>query len=210
MPKIKAILLDMDGVLIDAREWHYEALNRALRLFGREISRHEHLVSYDGLPTSKKLELLSLQDGFPTGLHDFVNRLKQDFTIEMAIRFCRPTFAHQYALARLKQDGYKLAVCSNSIRTTIDTMLSKAGLIEYLEFFLSNQDIKRPKPDPEVYLTAIERLQLNPEDCLIVEDNEHGIRAAKGSGAHIMQVALPSDLTYFRIKQEIKSVEAIC
>lgn len=53
MPKIKAILFDMDGVLVDAKDWHYEALNQALSLFGMEISRYDHLVTYDGLPTKK-------------------------------------------------------------------------------------------------------------------------------------------------------------
>ena len=62
--EIKAIVFDMDGVLIEAKDWHYEALNRALRLFGYEISRYDHLVTYDGLPTSKKLEMLSLEKGY--------------------------------------------------------------------------------------------------------------------------------------------------
>ena len=55
MTKIKAIVFDMDGVLIDAKEWHYEALNRALGLFGYGISRYDHLSRYDGLPTRRKL-----------------------------------------------------------------------------------------------------------------------------------------------------------
>ena len=77
---IKAVIFDMDGVLIDAKEWHYESLNSALSLFGYEISRHDHLVTYDGLPTKKKLEMLSLENGLPTSLHAFVNQLKQQKT----------------------------------------------------------------------------------------------------------------------------------
>ena len=56
--KIKAVIFDMDGVLIDAKDWHYEALNKALRLFGLEITRSEHETTYDGLPTKDKLEIL--------------------------------------------------------------------------------------------------------------------------------------------------------
>ena len=55
MSRISAILFDLDGVLIDATEWHYEALNRGLRLFGFDITRYEHLADYNGLPTRKKL-----------------------------------------------------------------------------------------------------------------------------------------------------------
>ena len=68
---IKAVIFDMDGVLIDAREWHYEALNRALRLFGMEISRTDHLTTFDGLPTRRKLEMLSSTNGLPVELHGF-------------------------------------------------------------------------------------------------------------------------------------------
>ena len=59
MKKIKAVLFDMDGVLIDAKDWHYEALNKALGLFGMEINRYDHLNTFDGLPTKVKLQMLS-------------------------------------------------------------------------------------------------------------------------------------------------------
>src|SRR5476649_554944 len=105
--KIKAIIFDMDGVLIDAKEWHYEALNKALGLFGMEISRYDHLVTYDGLPTRQKLEMLSLEKGLPRALHTFLNQLKQEFTFELIQTKCKPVFRHQYALARLKNEGLR-------------------------------------------------------------------------------------------------------
>ena len=71
--KIQAIIFDMDGVLIDARDWHYEALNRALKIFGFEISRQDHLEHFDGLPTKAKLNLLSQDRGLPLRLHSFIN-----------------------------------------------------------------------------------------------------------------------------------------
>jgi len=169
---IKAIIFDMDGVLIEAKDWHYEALNKALSLFGYEISRYDHLVTYDGLPTSKKLEMLSMERGLPRKLHKFINELKQQYTVDKIFTDCFPMFHHEYALAKLKSEGYKLAVGSNSIRNTIDLMMQKSNLKEYLDFFLSNQDVKKGKPDPEIYNKAIERLGLSPKECMIVEDNE--------------------------------------
>lgn len=77
---IKAIIFDMDGVLIDAKDWHYEALNRALRLFGCEISRYDHLATFDGLPTKEKLNLLSKERHLPEKLHSFINEMKQRYT----------------------------------------------------------------------------------------------------------------------------------
>ena len=91
---IKAVIFDMDGVLIEAKDWHYEALNRALALFGFEISRYDHLTTYDGLPTSKKLEMLSLEGGLPRELHAFINEMKQAYTMEIVHAKCNPPFFH--------------------------------------------------------------------------------------------------------------------
>lgn len=209
MTKIKCIIFDMDGVLIDARDWHYEALNKALAIFGFEISRHDHLVTYDGLPTKKKLEILSSHTQLPEQLHGFINDLKQVFTMDITMTKCAPTFCHEYAISKLKIDGYRMAVCSNSIRDTITSMLSKAALIDYFEFYLSNQDVSKSKPDPEIYLKAIERFGALPEECLVLEDNANGIRAAKDAGAHVMQIDQVTDVNYANIVQYIQKIEAI-
>jgi len=205
--KIKAVIFDMDGVLIDARDWHYESLNKALALFGYEISRYEHLTSFNGLPTKRKLQMLTLEKGFPAGLHEFVDDLKQQYTIEMVYSKCKPTFQHQYALSRLKKEGYKIAVCSNSIRKTVEIMMGKANLDGYLEFFLSNQDVVKSKPDPEIYNLCISRLGLLPNECLIVEDNENGVKAAIASGAHLLKVDNTEDVSYNNIINRVKEIE---
>jgi beta-phosphoglucomutase len=206
---IKAVIFDMDGVLIDAKDWHYEALNRALQLFGMEISRYDHLVTYDGLPTRKKLEMLSRERGLPAGLHDFINKMKQIYTIELVHARCKPMFLHEFALSKLQNEGYRLAVCSNSVRDSIDLMMNKSKLMPYLEFFLSNQDVVHGKPNPEIYLKAMDRLGLAPEECLIVEDNENGIKAALASGAHLLRVDSVSEVNYQNIKKRIAEIENV-
>jgi beta-phosphoglucomutase-like phosphatase (HAD superfamily) len=205
--KIKAVIFDMDGVLIDAKEWHYISLNKALEKFGLQINRYDHLVTFDGLPTKKKLDMLSIQYNFPKGLHAFVNELKQLYTIEMVYTMCKPKFLQQYALSKLKIDGYKIAVCSNSIRNTIEIMMQKSALIDYLDFFLSNEDVKNSKPDPEIYNLAINKLNLNPNECLIIEDNEHGYKAAINSGANVLKVNNTDDVNYENIYNKIKEIE---
>ncbi len=206
---IKAILFDMDGVLIDARDWHYEALNRALGHFGYTISRESHLSTFDGLPTRQKLTMLSSSVGLPIGLHDFVNTLKQAYTIEISYQRCKPMFNHQYALSRLKNDGYKLAVCSNSVRATIETMMKLSSLSAYLELIVSNQDVQNGKPDPEMYLQAMDKLHVKPYECLILEDNANGIHAATASRAHLLKIGVPDDVSYQTIKSCISDINAI-
>lgn len=205
--KIKAVLFDMDGVLIDAREWHYEALNRALAVFGLNISRYDHLVTFDGLPTSKKLHMMSVERGLPQRLHELIGQVKQQHTEALIYANCRPQFAQQFALSRLQASGYRLAVCSNSIRSTVEMMLSRADLLRYLEFFLSNQDVEKPKPAPDIYRTAIERLGLQPSECLVVEDNHNGVAAARAAGAHVLQVTGVEEVHFQNILGAIARAE---
>lgn len=204
---IKSVIFDMDGVLIDAKEWHYEALNRALSLFGFEISRYDHLTAYDGLPTKKKLEMLTLEKSLPRELHPFINRMKQSYTMELVHSKCKPRFAQEYALSTLKSRGYKLAVASNSIRDTVQVMMEKSRLDIYLDAMLSTADVSHPKPNPEIYLKAIEKVNLAPTECLVVEDNSNGIKAAIDSGAHVLVVKRVEDVNLENISTRIQEID---
>lgn len=209
MTEIRAVIFDMDGVLIDAKEWHYEALNAALKHFGFEISRHDHLVTYDGLPTRDKLKMLTQERGLPRELHSFLNRLKQKYTVEFVNDRLAPNFIHEFALSKLKERGLRLAVASNSIRKTVDLMMEKAALAPYLEFSLSNEDVNKGKPNPEIYLKAIAKLGLQPTECVVVEDNPHGLEAAHASGAHVLQVSDVSKTNLENISEFIQRVSLL-
>lgn len=208
--KIKAIIFDMDGVLIDAKEWHFIALNRALQLFGLEISRDAHLREYDGLTTRTKLEMISRTKSLPHALHSFINTMKQIYTIEAIDLHCKPNEIRTNALKSLKNDGYHLALCSNSISQTIESMIKKSNLSAFLDFYLSNESVKNPKPSPEIYQKAITQLNLTPREVLIVEDNINGIRAAKASGAFVMEIGDIAEVNYENIKCVIAKCENLC
>lgn len=151
--------------------------------------------------------MLSAERGLPTPLHDFINDMKQLFTMELVYAECKPRFHHEYALSRLKQEGYRLAVASNSIRNTVQVMMEKSSLMGYLDFFLSNQDVAVGKPDPEIYAKAIQKLGLTPGECLIVEDNENGKKAARDSGAWLMEVNDVDEVNYPNIMLSIRRIE---
>lgn len=204
---IKAVLFDMDGVLIDAKEWHYEALNKALGLFGIEISKYDHLNTFDGLPTKVKLQMLSKQYYLPEELHSFINQVKQQYTRDLVYQKCHPMFHHEYALSKLHKQGFKIAVCSNSIRSTIELMMGRSGLKPYIDIIVSNEDVTKAKPDPEMYTTAINRFQLKPKECIVVEDNPNGILAGKKSGASVLEVATVYDVNYENIVRKIEECE---
>jgi len=209
---ISAIIFDLDGVLIDATEWHFEALNRSLALFGFQISRYEHLAAYNGLPTRTKLDMLTVEKGLPKALHELLNRLKQIYTREEILRHCWPSFDKEYMLSRLKREGFRLAVCTNAIRDSAELMLRRAGLMDYFEFVISNEDVARPKPDPEIYLMAMARMELSADRVVIVEDAPHGIESARRSGASVCAVAGFSEVDYWRLQRfvELQTKERTC
>lgn len=200
---IKAVVFDMDGVLVDATEWHYLAFNAALRDYGYNISVDEHKNIFDGLPTRKKLEILSEKYNLPQKLHADINRLKQEYTINYIEQMCKPVEIHQTALQTLKEQGYRVGLASNSIKSTVDLILEKANISHHFDVILSSSDVINPKPHPEIYQKAISLLNEAPHTTLVVEDNKHGIEAAQAAGANVLVVKTVKDVNLSNIQSHI-------
>mgnify|MGYP003704979765 CR=1 FL=1 len=146
----KLVIFDLDGVILDSRELHYESLNVALRRAGESyvITREEHLSVYDGLNTTKKLKMLSEKKGLPAQFHNQIWEDKQKATLSI-IKCLPPDLNLINIFQSLKRDNFKIAVASNSIRETVKLSLMSIGVLEYVDFYISNQDVKRTKPYPE-------------------------------------------------------------
>ena len=194
---MKFIIFDLDGVLVEAKNIHFEALNEAL---GEKyaIDWSEHLSMYDGLKTNQKLEMLTKEKGLPVELYKDVWDKKQKLTLQK-LKDLKESSQLIDCMDRLSTEGYKLGVCSNSIRRTVLTVLSKLGIIEYFDLILSNEDVKKSKPHPEIYWNAMSILGFLPEETLIVEDSPFGLLAASRSKAFIMRVGSPKEVTYDNI-----------
>lgn len=185
---IKAIIFDLDGVLVDATEWHYEALNKALGVFGFNINHDDHIRIYNGLSTSEKLKLISSNYNFPAGLHEIIKRLKRKYTDEIVSLKCRPDHAKQLLLSQLKTQGYKIACCSNAQKYSVLNMLKNAQIDGFFDLILGNDDGYKNKPNPDIYLGAFEKLGISSQEAIIIEDAPHGIEAGKASGAQVIAV----------------------
>jgi HAD superfamily hydrolase (TIGR01509 family) len=195
---IKLVIFDLDGVLVEAKEIHYEALNKALGEYA--ISWDEHLSIYDGLKTNQKLDMLHERKGLPKEQFKEIWNNKQKYTLE-ALRDLKPNHQLQMCMDMLIAEGYKLAVCSNSIRKTILTVLSKFDIIDRFDLILSNEDIINSKPHPEMYWKAMSKMGVLPEETLIVEDSPYGLLAAARSKAYVMRVGSPKEITYININK---------
>jgi beta-phosphoglucomutase-like phosphatase (HAD superfamily)/dTDP-glucose pyrophosphorylase len=188
--KNKLVAFDLDGVLIDSREIHYIALNQALSEFNKnwKIDWEEHLAKYDGLPTTKKLELLSKTKGVPETVYNDIWKAKQKYTIE-AYKALKLDYRLITCFHHLKCNlGFKIAVVSNSIRETMETAIKSIGIQPYVDIIISNQDVKNSKPHPEPYWQAMIASGSEPSTTLIVEDSHIGRQSAISSGAHLLPV----------------------
>lgn len=205
---IKLIIFDLDGVLVDAKKIHYETLNEAISLFDPrcKINEAEHLSIYDGLKTNQKLNLLSQNKKLDINLHDKIWNKKQELTID-AISKLKENINLIELFKLLRSKGYKLACCSNSIRRSVLVMLSKTGLIEYLDLILSNEDVKNAKPHPEIYWRAMSIMEVLPEQTLIIEDSPTGLLSASRSRANVLRVSNPEDLTKDKIFDKLNNIK---
>lgn len=178
--KISCVLFDLDGVLVDACEWHFESLNKALKEIAKiEISRHDHETRFNGLPTSVKLKMLKIEENkIPE-----IWKLKQNYTktvIEENAVICPEKIQ---LLEFLKIQNIKTGCVTNSIRETAELMLRSSGQISYFDKIVTNEDVVRNKPFPDCYNFAIESLCANHRETLCIEDSDKGIEAAKNSFA---------------------------
>jgi beta-phosphoglucomutase-like phosphatase (HAD superfamily)/dTDP-glucose pyrophosphorylase len=206
----KLVIFDLDGTLINSRDLHYEALNDALAQVGSQytISKEEHLSTFDGLNTTKKLKMLSERKGLPTDMHDFVWREKQNSTFKL-IRQLNKDYIFIGMFMKIKERGFKIAVASNSIRETIKLALLSTGLLEYVDYVVSNEDVKRTKPFPEMYWQCMTALDVLPKNTIIVEDSHIGRQGALDSGGHLLAVEDEVDArnSWERILKIMNSIE---
>lgn len=200
----KLVIFDLDGVLIDSRELHYDALNAALKKAGDQyvINHEEHLSKYDGLNTTRKLKMLTEEKGLPVSLYDQIWSDKQEATFNL-VRGFKKEYWLQTMFRKIKARGYKIAVASNSIRETVKISLISIGLIEEVDYFVSNEDVSRAKPYPEMYWKCMTALNALPKHTIIVEDSHIGRQGALDSGAHLLPVQNAAEVNSEAMMQRI-------
>ena len=205
---IKLISFDLDGVLVDSRELHYEALNLSLKEVDPAlvITREEHLSTYDGRSTTEKLSILTKNKGLDPKKYNEIWSNKQDKTLQI-IDNMKPDIDKITLLKALKKEGYLIHVCSNSIKKTLQLMLIRKGLLEFIDEIFSNEDVKNTKPHPEIYMTSMLKAQVSPKETLVVEDSHVGRKSALESGAFLHAVRNKDDVCLERILKDIKSIE---
>ena len=207
MNKIKGLIFDLDGVLVNTKKIHYEALNIALLKVGyNEISYNDHLNIYDGLPTTRKLEILTKNGSVEKKSYKKIKALKQEATIKLLNKYIKFNNKIYKTFQKLSKD-YKISLATNAVKKTLEICIKKLKLNNFISFAFSNEDVKNNKPHPEVYLKCLINMGLKPSEVLIFEDSHHGVMAAQDSGCLLYTVKNISDINYTNINLFIKNIE---
>lgn len=201
---IKLVIFDLDGVLIDSRDLHFYSLNNALESVGEQyvINRKEHLSTYDGLSTSKKLSMLSKSKGLPESLHSEIWKRKQEETLKLLSYFGENSVAVNI-MEELRSRDIKIAVASNSIRRSVQVALHSIGVLHLVDYIVSNEDVTLAKPYPEMYWKCMTAFNVLPDETLIIEDSHIGRMGAINSGAQLHAIKNSDDLNYDNVMIEI-------
>lgn len=196
----KLIIFDLDGVLVNTKELHFNALNAALSTIDKKycITMQEHLTVFDGLKTREKLNMLSSLKGLSHDLHEQIWIDKQKTTKLLTENIPQNNKLIKI-FKQLNKYGIKVACCSNSIRNTVYTLLARVGIVEYFDLIISNEDVDNSKPHPEMYWKAMSSFGVTPDETVILEDSPVGLLGAKRSGGDIIRIKNVDDLTLDKI-----------
>ena len=199
----KVIVFDLDGVLVDTKMIHYEALNLALEKFKFEkISINDHVKIFDGLPTSKKLEILHKKNKLPKKKFKQINQYKQKITSKILKSRIKKN-AKLINLIKFLHKNYKIAIATNAVKLTLNICLKQLGIDKYVDYKLSNENVNNPKPNPEIYLRIFLHFGIYPSEAIIFEDSHYGREAAVSSGAQLYPVKNVNDLNLKNVKMAL-------
>lgn len=189
--RIKGIVFDMDGVLVDS-EWQYHLRRLAfLRESGVELSE-KALPEVIGLTYQAYVDMVLSTPGLNWTEEEYRRRNDAYNRRVGRLRYNACMFPDvPGTLRELKGAGLWLGLASSSRRESVEHMLSDCGLKDLFRCVLAQEDVERPKPSPEIYQRAALALGLPPEECVAVEDSVYGIRSAREAGMTVVAKSSP-------------------
>lgn len=212
---IKAILFDMNGVIIDDEHIHEKAFHDTVKGFGIDLSHENYLECCAGRIDEVGYEKIAKKHGKQLPIEKLL-RKKSEVYLNLF-----PTHKKAYDgvvdLIKKLSQNFQLALTSSSSRVEVDLVLKEFDIAQYFEVTISADDVSRGKPDPEPYLTTVEKIDKKPSECVVVEDSASGVRSAKQAGCwcigvtttHEKKKLLEADIvvdSFEKISEEITKI----
>lgn len=183
----KAVIFDLDGLLVDTELIAYQIYKDILEKYGYQFTKEEYSQDYSGKSMSVNvphvIETYQLPWTVEQGLEEVLRAEERLLTYGVELK---P--GARELLAFLKENHYKIAMASSSIRDRALNILRENGVLDYFGEFVFGKEVEKGKPYPDIFLKACEKLGERPEDCLVLEDSEAGIQAANAAGIPVICV----------------------
>jgi len=193
---LKAVIFDFDGVLVDSELLHHQAFNRIFAKFDFQISTQEYYDRFLGLSDEELLRTIDKEKKLSLSeprlkqlLQEKAATFKNLAMTQAAVIDGVPQF-----LKMLSDNKIPMAICSGALKQEIELILRGAGLRDYFDVIVSAEHVKKGKPDPEGFLLALKLLnkkahsQIQPQNCIVIEDSHWGLEAARNAGMHSVAV----------------------
>jgi HAD superfamily hydrolase (TIGR01509 family) len=189
---IKAVIFDMDGLMIDSEPIHYQAYSRVLHDLGKKYPLEDNNRLYIGLSDSEQAKDMVVRYALPLSPEELVEKKQKEFKqiIQTAII---PKPGLMQLLEDLKSNQYKMAIASSSRKDVIELVIKSLKISHFISAYCSAEDVQNAKPAPDLFLLAADKLQVKPQECLVLEDSPRGIEAASKAG--MKSFAIPSEET---------------
>jgi len=186
LPSLRAVVFDLDGLLINSEDLYEQAGELLLQRRGKDYDAklREKMM---GRPAVDAIRLMIDYHSLPDRLEDLLCECNEILESLMANSLA-PMPGVEELLADLQRTRLPIAIATSGMREYADRALTRLDLKGYFRFVLTAEDIRRGKPDPEVYLLAAERLGLTPREMMVLEDSANGCRAAVAAGAYTVAV----------------------
>jgi beta-phosphoglucomutase len=176
----RAAIWDMDGTLVDTAELHFVAWQEVCRELGRDFDRQDFATTF-GQRNPEILRRL-FGDQFPPAQMDEIGDRKEERYRNAARRGVKLLPGVADLMAGLHHEGFRQAIGSSAPRANLELILELTGIRPYLGAVVGAEDTTRGKPDPQVFLIAAEKLNVEPANCVVFEDAPAGVEAARAAG----------------------------
>ena len=178
---MKAVIFDMDGVIIDSEPIHFDVDIKTMDYLGQNISGGE-LEKYVGMTSTEMWSLIKKKYNLIQSVDEII-----DYQLENKINIVReldiePIEGIRELLLQLKNESLLIGIASSSPRKFIEEVVKKFHLQDYLSCVVSGEEVPRGKPAPDVYIEAAKELGVDIDQCIVIEDSRNGVIAAKAAG----------------------------
>lgn len=190
---IKAVIFDMDGVVSDTQKFHAEVESRLLKEFDIHLSPREITKQYAGVADEAMFEELFKK--YNVKVNSIKEIVDKKWDLMRVVASGKITaIPHVISLIKtLKKNEFKLAIASASTKIFIKEVLDALGIESYFDAIVSAQEVEHGKPAPDIFLLAVKKLGVKPEEAIVIEDGVSGMIGAKKAG--MKSIGLIADLT---------------